>query len=167
MGSAILQSRQAKGWSQAQLAQATRLSASAIAMYETNRRHPNMAALTKLEQVLGPLNRVQDKSRGAIGRDTVSPCQIQSNEVFVSESSQKEAQASSIQAEEAQASATNEAPEARTTLVVTRTEARLLLFLRMHPECQPFFDSYISANQEQRDRLERTWHLLHSFQTPE
>ncbi|RIV21086.1 helix-turn-helix domain-containing protein [Alicyclobacillaceae bacterium I2511] len=156
LGSSILQSRQTKGWSQAQLAKVAKLSASAIAMYETNRRHPNSVALSKLEQVLGPLYPAQNADLPA---NEPPHDETKSQQDFASVTENKSKTDSLC------ADSVHTTP--RTTLVVTQAEAHLLLFLRMHPECQPFLQSYTNAPAQHRERLERTWSLLYSFQTLE
>lgn len=53
MGERIAQLRQRKGLSQAKLATAVGLSASAIAMYEQGRREPSVSIIIALADVLG------------------------------------------------------------------------------------------------------------------
>lgn len=53
VGSRITEWRKARGYTQAKLAERAHLSASTIAMYETNRRSPDREAITKLSGALG------------------------------------------------------------------------------------------------------------------
>lgn len=53
VGSRITEWRKARGYTQAKLAERAHMSASTIAMYETNRRSPDQAAITKLSGALG------------------------------------------------------------------------------------------------------------------
>lgn len=52
IGSRLAELRKARGWTQSRLAQESNLSASTIAMYETNRRSPDATAVTKLAAAL-------------------------------------------------------------------------------------------------------------------
>ncbi len=53
MGERIATLRKAAGMSQAQLAQALKISSSAMGMYEQNRREPSLATVVNMAQILG------------------------------------------------------------------------------------------------------------------
>jgi hypothetical protein len=56
-------------------------------------------------------------------------------------------------------------PHTFTTLALTRDEARIILFLRLHPDLLPFFQSFVTAEPRRRQQLLRTWELIHQFQS--
>lgn len=51
------------------------------------------------------------------------------------------------------------------TLQVSPEEARILLAMRMSPVISTFLLSYVTATEEERERLARTWQVIRSFQT--
>jgi DNA-binding XRE family transcriptional regulator len=55
-------------------------------------------------------------------------------------------------------------PNQELTLHVSLDEARILLAMRMSPATYNFLLSYVNATEEERERLDRTWHVIHSFQ---
>jgi transcriptional regulator with XRE-family HTH domain len=134
VGPRIVELRKAKGWTQAQLAKVAQLSASAIAMYETNRRVPDQSALAKLA-VAFQVSVI----------DLSDPLMVDVNEAVA-----------------ATAPATHSV--SLTTFTLNREESRLILFLRMNPQCRPFLESYVMSDENKRQQLERTWRLIHDFQ---
>lgn len=55
-------------------------------------------------------------------------------------------------------------PNQELTLHVSLDEARILLAMRMSPATYNFLLSYVNATEEERERLDRTWHVIRSFQ---
>lgn len=51
-----------------------------------------------------------------------------------------------------------------TTLILSREEARFILFMRMHTDCQTFLQDYMSADEQQRKQIEKAWRLIKVFQ---
>ncbi|MCL6548082.1 MAG: helix-turn-helix domain-containing protein [Alicyclobacillus sp.] len=172
LGSRIAQLRKAKGWTQSELARRAQLSASAVAMYETNRRTPDPAALDRIAQALG-----------------VSTAQLAdaADEVERSAAAAVETNAAARPAKSTPNRASDKAPDAHrptsggtpdpvrraaqdperddlTTFKLTREEAGIILFLRANPACLPFIESYVRADPRERDQLARAWRLIRDFQ---
>jgi transcriptional regulator with XRE-family HTH domain len=142
LGDRIASLRKARGWTQVKLAEAAGLSASAIAMYETNRRHPDGQALHKLAQAFGT-------SVGALTQPEPK------NEVAVM---------SHLNSARPLSPSSHPADRGLTTLTLSRDEARFILFLRMNPRAKSFLESYMFADDAKREQLEKTWRLIHDFQ---
>lgn len=178
--------RKQKGLSQAKLARETGLSASTIAMYETNRRSPDLDTLQRLARALdvetkalaGPSATSQTAT---VPEPTVeqSPPGIAARgpEDELSLSSAFEQAVSSLSANHTKSindtqsvNHTNLASRSNPvntelTLQVSPEEARILLAMRMSPAISNFLLSYVTATEEERERLERTWQVIRSFQT--
>jgi len=181
LGLQISQLRKVKKWTQAQLAQAAELSASTIAMYETNRRAPDGVSLSKLATALGvspdaleiavsaSVRSITDKSAARIkGR---SPGQGQVRRQVQDQVSQKNGSQPSVNASirltpvQQDVRVVESPPAAKTTtLALSREEARIILFLRMNPATFPFIESYMASPQVRRNQLEKTWKVIESFQ---
>ena len=193
VGTRLAELRKARGWSQSKLAKESNLSASTIAMYETNRRTPEPPALEKLSRALGI--HVDDLAQGATrhprhsaatspgsgganSRDpgSGSPASTEPAANFTNGAAgtpiSDDYRASDLAGKPARditsdATATptpTEAPNI-TTFSLTRDEARIILFLRMNPDCLPFVESYINADKRKRTQLETTWRLIGEFQS--
>lgn len=128
--------RKQKGLSQAKLARETGLSASTIAMYETNRRSPDLATLKRLARAL-------DVETEALAGQS----------------------ATSQTATEEEQTVQEQTVNTELTLQVSPEEARILLAMRMSPVISNFLLSYVTATEEERERLARTWQVIRSFQT--
>lgn len=163
LGQRLAEARKSQGVTQAALAKMTGLSASTIAMYETNRRMPEDAALTKLCEALGvtqealladkpPEGSQHQASRGEPASTVLTAVDNTTNRNGrpVAESDTNVAGAAS--------------DRQLTQFALTREEARIILFLRMNPMCLPFIESYIRADGKQREQLAKTWRLIHDFQ---
>ncbi|SIS55508.1 helix-turn-helix domain-containing protein [Alicyclobacillus vulcanalis] len=160
LGERIAQLRKERGLTQAKLAERARLSTSAIAMYETNRRQPDERTLAQIAEALGV-----DMSQ--IAPHLTAPAAA---------SSPPKAKPAPRQRDTVSAPAERRAPAAEdghggspdapgvTQLVLTKDEARLILFVRMHPDAMPFLQSYVTADPDKRRQLERAWRLIQAFQ---
>jgi transcriptional regulator with XRE-family HTH domain len=153
IGQRLAELRKSKGLTQSKLAGLAKLSASTIAMYETNRRSPDDEALSKLAEVLEvPVDSI-------LGKDTT-------NKIQTPESSTKAQTHVKGQAvEESSPPQPEHGVPNLTTLALSREEARFILFLRMNPDAKNFLESYVMANDQKRQQLERTWQLIHDFQS--
>ncbi|MBF8379108.1 helix-turn-helix transcriptional regulator [Alicyclobacillus mali] len=156
VGERIAHLRKERGLTQAKLAERARLSTSAIAMYETNRRQPDERTLAQIAEALGVemaqiAPHLAAKAAGT-HRTTPSPSESQpgSDRPASWEPSPTEQEMS-------------DAPGV-TQLVLTKDEARLILFVRMHPDAMPFLQSYVTADPDKRRQLERAWRLIQAFQ---
>lgn len=211
IGERIANLRKEKGLTQSKLAKLAGLSASTIAMYETNRRTPDEIGLEKLSIALDTKADVitgntaqgssveqpttdESKSRKAqkpqkhataeasekrsAGTQNVAahigkqPAENgESDRSQPSDSLAQELHDILSQEERSalgaptQAGAEASAKEgALSTLALTREEARIILFLRMYPDCISFIESYITAEPGKRNQLEKTWRLIREFQ---
>jgi|GEM_PF-3095921 len=156
IGTTIARLRKERGLTQADLAKAAKLSASAIAMYETDRRTPDAAAMTKLLAVLKVPREVLTE-----GEEYAAP------EIAASSNDKPTGSKKSAAAASARAPRTGTAqPQTANTpqLALTREEARIILFLRMNPDAMTFFQSYITAGNQRRMQLEKTWKIINQFQ---
>ncbi|GLG00386.1 hypothetical protein Alches_04250 [Alicyclobacillus hesperidum subsp. aegles] len=157
LGERLAQLRKQRGLTQAKLAERANISTSAIAMYETNRRQPDDATLAELAAALeAPIAMLRPDA--PIDQPTVAPLgQAVPNGPVTntsplkvhSQSSQKDAAADGLGV---------------TQLALTREEARLILFVRMHPDAMPFLQTLVTADAEKRKQLEKTWRLIQAFQ---
>lgn len=139
IGERIAYIRKEQGMTQAKLAKLSKLSTSAIAMYETNRRVPDDTVLHTIAQTLGVP--VQDFQKEPTVDDKVD------EKVPLNEPSNEPSTESAV-----------------ATLSLSREEARLLLYLRMNPKQMGFLQTYIMANQRKRTQLEKAWKLIQEFQ---
>jgi transcriptional regulator with XRE-family HTH domain len=153
VGARIAELRKAKGWTQSRLAKVAEFSASAIAMYETNRRVPDP---TVLEKLAGALETTTEHLCGAVEMSRANP---------VPTAATRE-KSPSVAPNEAVTlpSPVNASGINLTTFTLNREEARFILFLRMNPQCRPFLEFYVLADEQKRQQLERTWRLIHDFQ---
>ncbi|AEJ44553.1 helix-turn-helix domain-containing protein [Alicyclobacillus acidocaldarius] len=158
VGERIAQLRKERGLTQAKLAERARLSTSAIAMYETNRRQPDERTLAQIAEALG-VEMAQIAPHLAAA--AVPPPRHQQAKPAPNESHPGDrAAASEPNRVEREA---GDAPGV-TQLVLTKDEARLILFVRMHPDAMPFLQSYVTADPDKRRQLERAWRLIQAFQ---
>lgn len=158
VGERIAQLRKERGLTQAKLAERARLSTSAIAMYETNRRQPDERTLAQIAEALGVhVTQIAPHLKFAPPDESEavkpSPPQDGRNVQTASVSSERDGE----QRE------SGDAPGV-TQLVLTKDEARLILFVRMHPDAMPFLQSYVTADPDKRRQLERAWRLIQAFQ---
>ncbi|WP_067922772.1 helix-turn-helix domain-containing protein [Alicyclobacillus shizuokensis] len=145
--------RKQKGWTQARLAKETGLSASAVAMYETGRRTPDAGALARLAAALGvSISDLTDAGADAAAKKDGVPAAGPTADAPPATS---------------HASTAAEAPPGAwsptTAIPLSGEEARIVLFLRLHPEAVPFLVEYVSAPEERRQQLEKTWQLIRNF----
>lgn len=147
VGERIVLLRKKQGLTQAKLAKLAGLSTSAIAMYETNRRQPDTAAVQAISAALG-VKPHELLSHSAAERRSVSV----GTTAQVRETTPNPA----LQSTDAQPTLT--------TLALSRDEARIILFLRMNPASLPFIQTYVMADQKKREQLERAWKLIQEFQ---
>ncbi|MCF8566181.1 helix-turn-helix domain-containing protein [Alicyclobacillus tolerans] len=159
VGSRLVELRKERGWTQSKLAEMAHLSASAIAMYETNRRTPDPAALGKLSKALGV-------PKNAFASDSPEVDSLEAGGLNVPSKPAPDAAPAAAPVIPAQVPETHvdEDTAKVTTLALTREEARVILFLRMHPECTGFMESYVLASASKRKQLEDTLRLLNQFQ---
>lgn len=155
VGSRISKLRKLKGWTQAQLAQQAQLSASSIAMYETGRRSPDHAVLMKLASAL-QVKEIELLDDGAAAGS-------KQDESGSMQPSQSDEQLKPAATPQKAASEVTESGINLTTFSLTSQEARMILFLRMNPDCSPFLESYIKAERSKREQLEATWRLIQEF----
>ncbi|MCL6637851.1 MAG: helix-turn-helix domain-containing protein [Alicyclobacillus sp.] len=186
IGERIAAARRKAGWSQAQLAQRAGISASSIAMYETGRRQPDARIVAKLAAALGvpaaelagapaaaattpapaqPL--VEDSTPAAVPTASLPPHHTPDRTPnpaipLASAPAVDPPTATAVPAAMPQPAATDE----RTQLPLTREEARLIIFLRMHPQAREFILSYAAADDARRQQLHKAWRLIHQFQLP-
>ena len=138
VGERLAALRKSRGWTQVQLAEQSQLSASAIAMYETNRRTPDSRAAEKLAQALD----------------------VNLTSLTESPGPKEQTEAQSLHSAAA-------APGAGlTSLALTRDEAKFILLLRMNSRVRAFVESYMAADDQQRSQLDRTWRLIQDFHQP-
>jgi transcriptional regulator with XRE-family HTH domain len=162
IGERIASLRKEQGLTQARLANVAKLSTSAIAMYETNRRVPDEMVLQQIANALGvPVENLHEgiplpfassvakrvKKPASPYQEAVSSKRIKPN-AHVRETVLTEASTGSV----------------LTTLTLNREEARILLFLRMNPNEMSFLQTYITAAQRKRTQLEKAWKLIQEFQ---
>jgi transcriptional regulator with XRE-family HTH domain len=163
LGEQIASLRKAKGWTQARLAQEAGLSASAIAMYETNRRHPDRAAMDKLAKALGAS--LEPVGQPPLDHTTqAAALQAAAAAATSRRSAAESAGLSTDSSDESPAAASKPPSSGLTHLALTREEARFILFLRMNPRSRAFLESYILADERKRQQLEKAWRLIQDFQ---
>ncbi|GMA56617.1 helix-turn-helix protein [Alicyclobacillus sacchari] len=165
LGERLAQLRKQRGLTQARLAERANISTSAVAMYETNRRQPDDATLLALAKALevpittlkpdtaeqltaGPTTTVTPRAP-VMGSEQTSSVSVQSPQNLQSLQSVKEASSDA---------------QGVTQLALTLEEARLILFVRMHPDAMPFLQQLVTADAEKRKQLEKTWRLIQAFQ---
>jgi transcriptional regulator with XRE-family HTH domain len=169
LGSRIAHFRKQKGWTQSQFAKAVGMSPSTVAMYETNRRTPDDATLSRLAEALEVSI---EALHGAVGESPNMPAGQAPADEKANLAQQPSAEVegpqpgrhSSSDEESVGRGATAVSPSNRTTFSLTREEARFILFMRMNPDCWPFLESYMYSDRAKRAQLEKTWRLLHAFQ---
>jgi len=157
VGERIAQLRKERGLTQAKLAERARLSTSAIAMYETNRRQPDERTLAQIAEALGVEMAQIAPHLTAAAAPASRQAKPAPNE---SHPDDRAATAPEPNREEREV---DDAPGV-TQLVLTKDEARLILFVRMHPDAMPFLQSYVTADPDKRRQLERAWRLIQAFQ---
>lgn len=173
IGSRILEWRKARSMTQAALAEKASMSPSSVAMYETNRRVPDVTSLNKLADALGiPVALLA----GGMPDHTASPTvqdedededgDGQAKEETPNTTPSMESPAEPTIADGATVAANPPKPPGTTQLELTPEEAKIILFLRLNPASMTFFESYIRSDTRQRDQLTRTWRLIHDFQRP-
>ncbi|MCL6594246.1 MAG: helix-turn-helix domain-containing protein [Alicyclobacillus sp.] len=183
IGERIATARRKAGWSQAQLAQRAGVSASSIAMYETGRRQPDARIVAKLAAALGVPAAELTGTPAASAAASAAPHLLTEDPAAESSTDQSPEQAparsphrsiplspaspadlptTGAPAAVSQPTATDE----RTQLPLTREEARLIIFLRMHPQAREFILSYAAADDSRRQQLHKAWRLIHQFQLP-
>ncbi|WP_367307390.1 helix-turn-helix domain-containing protein [Alicyclobacillus acidocaldarius] len=155
VGERIAQLRKERGLTQAKLAERARLSTSAIAMYETNRRQPDERTLAQIAEALG-VHVTQ------IAPHLTAPAASRQAKPAPNESQPGDRAAAASEPNRAEREV-GDAPGV-TQLVLTKDEARLILFVRMHPDAMPFLQSYVTADPDKRRQLERAWRLIQAFQ---
>ncbi|QQE81421.1 helix-turn-helix transcriptional regulator [Alicyclobacillus sp. SO9] len=131
---------------QASLAKAAKLSASAIAMYETDRRTPDASSIAKLAAALG------------VSAEALSEPQVSIAASPVETTAEQPSHTVERNAEP------NLLPDGTTQLTLTLDEARVILFLRMTPEAMHFIQTYITSGNQRRSQLEKAWRLINEFQ---
>jgi transcriptional regulator with XRE-family HTH domain len=163
LGEQIASLRKAKGWTQARLAAEAGLSASAIAMYETNRRHPDRAAMDKLAKALGAS--LEPAGQPPMNHATQASALQAAAATAPSRRSAAESTGLSTDASNGSSAAESKPSSSGLThLALTREEARFILFLRMNPRSRVFLESYILADERKRQQLEKAWRLIQDFQ---
>lgn len=169
VGTRIAELRRARGWTQAMLAERSDISPSAISMYETNRRSPDEAALSRLADALTVS---VDALLTTAGQPLVDPVMVQATErrtdvQAVKVAAPRPPRDSSTQLSETATWLVDDpsAPRPLTTFALSTEEARIILFLRMNPTCRPFVESYIMADTRRREQFERTLRLIQDFQS--
>lgn len=160
IGARLTEWRRARGLTQAKLAERAKLSASTIAMYETNRRSPDGAAITKLSEALGIPSVLLTGEQATADAPTspdhpLTPTTIPETMPKPQASPQPLTPTPTVVAPQ---------PIATTHLALTHEEAKIILFLRMNPSSMTFFETYIRSDTRQRDQLTRTWRLINDFQ---
>ncbi|GLV13281.1 hypothetical protein Heshes_09650 [Alicyclobacillus hesperidum] len=157
LGERLAQLRKQRGLTQAKLAERANISTSAIAMYETNRRQPDDATLAELAAALeAPIAMLRPDA--PIDQPTANSLGQAAPNGPVTNTSPFNAHS--------QPSQTDTAADGLgvTQLALTREEARLILFVRMHPDAMPFLQTLVTADAEKRKQLEKTWRLIQAFQ---
>jgi len=160
IGSRLAELRKSRGWTQSRLAQESHLSASTIAMYETNRRSPDAIAVSKLATALEVPNSTFAELSVRV-TETPVPNKTQQTQPRISQQVGSDLQASpGTKKQPSSAEGGMNLP----TFALTREEARIILFLRMNKECLPFLEGYVAAEAGKRRQMEETWRLIHEFQ---
>lgn len=149
----IVELRKARGWTQAKLATIAQLSASAIAMYETNRRVPDPNVIHKLATALETtVEEIYTEELGSV-------------QVAVPTAAAREQSGPAVSLSPSQTLTTSHVTGVNlTTFTLNRDEAKFILFLRMNPQSRVFLESYVLADEQRRLQLERTWRIIHDFQ---
>lgn len=167
IGVVIASLRKERKLTQAALARQAGISASAIAMYETDRRTPDRAAIKKLASALHVRMSVLLAAFEA-NTNEAAAAEMAATAHPSAEPAQGPAEPVKAAVEPAQSTAVTERESGNTNLTqlaLSREEARIILFLRMNPQSMPFFQSYIAAGGRRREQLERAWRLIHEFQS--
>ncbi|WP_062305875.1 helix-turn-helix domain-containing protein [Alicyclobacillus sendaiensis] len=154
LGERIAQLRKERGLTQAKLAERAHLSTSAIAMYETNRRQPDERTLAQIAAALGV-------EMAQIAPHLAAEASLQQAKTAQSERHPSDRVRQPVPSNPTERTA--DAPGV-TQLVLSKDEARLILFVRMHPDAMPFLQSYVTADADKRRQLERAWRLIQAFQ---
>lgn len=174
IGQRIAELRKAKGWTQAQLAKQTQLSASTIAMYETNRRSPDDGALEKLasafqihtgkllEQPSSEKPQSEPSKKLEPSYETVAPS-YQRVEQVVTSYDEPQRETSLPNNSQTPSETHHEHGINLNHFALSTQEARIILFLRMNQDTVQFIESYITADRSKREQLEATWRLINEF----
>lgn len=157
MGERIAQLRKERGLTQAKLAERARLSTSAIAMYETNRRQPDARTLAQIAQAL-------EVDLAQIAPHLASTAETAPERPDFASQAQESAERAGAPSDPIRGDHEPTDAPGVTQLVLTKDEARLILFVRMHPDAMPFLQSYVTADPDKRRQLERAWRLIQAFQ---
>ncbi|MCL6631142.1 MAG: helix-turn-helix domain-containing protein [Alicyclobacillus herbarius] len=173
--------RKQKGWTQARLAKETGMSASAIAMYETGRRTPDTGALARLAAALGvsmadlQASPVESKSESdpeyppqgvtSVPRDTgATPTEVPEMAApFETRPAGNKNPVSSVAASSSPSPAASQRWSPATAIPLSADEARIVLFLRLHPEALSFLTEYVQSPPERREQLQKTWDMIRQF----
>lgn len=161
-GGKLAELRKERGLTQAKLAEEAEISTSAIAMYETNRRQPDEETIRALATALqvSP-DALREETNSALNPSGASTPSERTNQYSQSTKVKNETRAPTAQtripAQDEGANLTN--------LALTRDEARIILFIRMHPDAMPFFQNFMGADSAKRKQLEKAWRLIQAFQS--
>ncbi|MBX6351974.1 MAG: helix-turn-helix transcriptional regulator [Thermoflavifilum sp.] len=162
-GQRIAQLRKARGWTQAALAKQAGLSNSAIAMYETGRRRPDADALQRIARAL-EISTADLAAEEMTPTETAAASTVDSADGAGQPDHAAHAQhAVPVDPGYAQRPSA-EVHDPYVSLDLTRDEARVILFLRMHPDWMPFFRAFITAEPRRQEQLRKAWDLIHRFQ---
>ncbi|WP_067625418.1 helix-turn-helix domain-containing protein [Alicyclobacillus acidiphilus] len=157
IGEKLAQIRKQQGFTQARLAEQAGISTSAIAMYETNRRQPDAETLSAIAKALGvSVSELQDSAAAPLQAGSSAHIGIYTKAA----AGQTDGGASGAFPESLAEEGTN-----LTNLALTRDEARVILFIRMHPDTMPFLQNFMSADSVKRKQLEKAWRLIQAFQS--
>lgn len=170
VGHRIVLLRKKQGLTQAALAKAADLSASAIAMYETDRRTPDARSTAKLAAALGvsatnlssAIDLSEPEKTVAVYADETAGGAV--SERPAAAQAPSEAGVEATNGEVTDQGTADEAVAGTTQLTLTLEEARVILFLRMNPQAMSFIQTYITAGNQRRTQLEKTWRLINEFQ---
>lgn len=147
-GEKIAQFRKQRGLTQAKLAEKASISTSSVAMYETNRRQPDDATIVALATAL------------EVPVQTLFGADIEAKSPVTADAELGSTEVGSV----VDASSKPSVENGWTNLALSRDEARLILFIRMHPDCLEFLQNFMNANADVRKQIEKTWRLIQAFQ---
>lgn len=162
-GEKLAQLRKQQGYTQARLAERAGISTSAIAMYETNRRQPDEDTIRVLADALGvPTDALREDETSASESTEMAPAKS-SRGVKGEPTEQTEHEEEPVR--DHHRLATSEEGANLTNLSLTRDEARVILFMRMHPDVVPFLQNFMGSDSGKRKQLEKAWRLIQAFQS--
>jgi len=158
IGQQLARLRRERGWSQSSLARRAGVSSSAIAMYETERRTPDDSMVQQLATALEvPVTQLGDSQQ-----PLQSPCPA--DKAPTGQPTDRDLSPTLDPGHKVRDVATAYPEPGLVTLAVSQFEARVLLAMRMNGQVRDFLHTYVTATAEQRQRMERTWELIESFQ---